>query len=74
VPAEERSHEVGGAEDVKGSRQNGAGNSVRHGQNPRDLWLVDGKMRASRTLLALCGKDTVGGLGGYLLCCDGSVF
>jgi hypothetical protein len=74
VPAEERRHEVRGAEDVEGARQDGACDSVRHGQDPRDLRLVNGEMGAGRAILALCGKDIVGGLGGELLRCDWSAF
>lgn len=74
MPTEERRHEVRRAEDVEGAGQDAACDSVRHGQDPRDLRLIDGEMGARRALLALFGKDIVGGLGGKLLRCNWSAF
>jgi hypothetical protein len=74
VPAEERRHEVRSAEQVEAGGQDAAGDSVCHGQNPRDLGLVDGKMGANRAVLALRGQDIVGGLLAQFLRCDGSAF
>lgn len=63
VPAKKRSCEVCSAEEVEAGRQDAAGNSVGHGQDPRDLGFIDGKMRACRAVPALSSEDIVGGLG-----------
>jgi hypothetical protein len=60
VPAEERSGEVGGAEDVHAAGERGARDTVQTREVPGDLWAVDGEMGRGGTVLALGNEDLIG--------------
>ena len=57
VPAQQRSDEVGGAEEVEGAGERDAGKAVQAGHDPGNLWFVDGEVRGDGPVAALGGED-----------------
>lgn len=57
MPAEQRRHEVGEAEDVQGARQHGAHDAVEPAEVPGDLRPIDGQVRAHGSAEPLRGQD-----------------
>lgn len=73
VPADGRRDQVCGAEDVKGSREGNASDTVEGGAIPGDLGLVDAEMGCDGAVQALLCEDLVAGLtGGEVLGGGGS--
>jgi hypothetical protein len=68
VPSEQRSYEVCGSEDVEAAGEDGAGETVRDGEDPGDLWLIDCEMGGGGAVLALGDEDLVAVFGGELFC------
>ena len=64
MPAEKRSDEVGGAEDVKGAGEDGASDAVEDGEVPGYLGAVNGEVWRSGAVEALFLEDGGGGSGG----------
>lgn len=61
MPAEVRSDEVGGTEEVEAAGEEGACDAVQAGEVPCDLRSVDGEVRSDGALEALFGEDLVAG-------------
>jgi hypothetical protein len=68
VPSEQRSNEVCGSEDVEAAGEDGASETVRDGEDPGDLWLVDCEVGGGGSVLALGDEDLVAVFGGELFC------
>lgn len=63
MPSRQGRGEVSEAEDVEGTREGDAGQSVEHGEVPCDLRAVDAQMRSDGAVQALLRQDGGGGFG-----------
>ena len=59
MPSEERSAEVGGAEDVEATAESASGDTIKSGEIPADLGLVDREVGGDWTIAPLGFEDIV---------------
>jgi len=60
MPSEERGHEVRGHEEVEGSGERNACDTVQHGEDPGNLRLVDCEVGCDRPEFTLGDENFVG--------------